>query len=50
MVDSGITGASNAMPPSQVTWICFIAVGVGVIFGLSGVRHASAVHWSAADV
>ena len=33
LISSGITSASAPMPPSWVIWSCYIAIGLGTLFG-----------------
>jgi PiT family inorganic phosphate transporter len=33
LIASGITQASDAMPPAWVIWSCYIAIGLGTMFG-----------------
>jgi PiT family inorganic phosphate transporter len=33
LIASGISSASDAMPPSWVIWSCYIAIGLGTMFG-----------------
>ena len=33
LIAAGITNASDAMPPGWVIWCCYIAIGLGTLFG-----------------